>query len=33
MFNPDAALGYLKYYEEKALGFTIVRSRVRFALR
>lgn len=31
MLNDDAALGYLIYYPEEALGFTIVSSRVRAA--
>ena len=29
MLNDDAALGYLIYYAEEAMGFTIVASRVR----
>jgi hypothetical protein len=30
--NDDAALGYLIYYGEEALGFTIVSSRARAPL-
>jgi len=32
MVNDDAALGYLIYYAEEALGITIVSSRVRAML-
>jgi hypothetical protein len=31
--NPDAALGYLEYYGEEALGFSIVAPRVRCVRR
>jgi hypothetical protein len=32
MLNDNAALGYLIYYAEEALGITIVSSRVRATL-